>query len=328
MPKLLIAATHRFPLWRIPEWLPKRIQARFPQLQVVHLDGLKDIDREIPDSEIFAGFLLRPESLARARQLRWVHATAAGVDQLCYPEMVASPVIITNSSTVMAEPVAEHTMALILALAKRIPSAIRYQREANWGQTAVAQERPGIQELQGSVLGLVGLGSIGQELVKRVRPFGMRVMAVKRDPSSGAEWADRLFPPSELLEMLAQADFVVLAAPQTSATHRLMGAAEFAAMKPSAYFINVARGVLVDDVALLHALESGCIAGAAADVFDPEPLPPESPLWKAPNMLITPHLAATTERLWQRHADLLEDNISRYLEGRPLRNVVDKTLGY
>src|SRR5204863_5309641 len=133
-------------------------------------------------------------------------------------------------------------------------------------------------------LGLVGLGSIGQELAKRVRPFGMRVMAVKRDPSSGAEGVERVFPPSALLEMLALSDFVVLAAPQTSATQRMMGPAEFAAMKPSAYFINVSRGTLVNDGALLQALESGRIAGAAADVFDPEPLPPESPLWTAPNM--------------------------------------------
>ncbi len=120
----------------------------------------------------------------------------------------------------------------------------------------------------------------------------------------------------------------MVAAPQTAATKHMIGEAEFAAMKPTAYFINIARGALIDDNALVHALETKRIAGAAADVFEPEPLPPASPLWKAPNMLITPHLAATTARLWERHADLLEDNIARYLDGRPLRNLVDKRVGY
>jgi phosphoglycerate dehydrogenase-like enzyme len=323
-----MAATHRFPLWKLPDWLPARIQNRFPELDVVHLDGYHHIDLHIPDAEIYVGFMLPPTSLARARQLRWMHATAAGVDQLCYPEMQAHPAVLTNASTVMAEPVAEHCMALLLALAKRLPSAMRYQGKSFWAQVEITQETPAVLELQDAVLGLVGLGSIGQELVKRARAFGMRVVAVKRDPSTGGQWADRLLPPSALHEMLSEADFVVLAAPHTGATKRLMGAAEFAAMKRSAYLINVARGTLVDEGALLDALRSGRIAGAAADVFDPEPLPPESPLWSAPNLLITPHTAASTSLLWKRQAELLEDNIGRYLDGRPLRNVVDKSLGY
>jgi phosphoglycerate dehydrogenase-like enzyme len=326
--KLLMAATHRFPLWKLPVWLPARIQSRFPELNVVHLDGYRHIDVQIPDAEIYVGFILPPASLALAQQLRWMHATAAGVDQLCYPEMLRHPSVLTNSSTVMAEPVAEHCLALMLALAKRIPSAMRYQGKAFWAQTEVSLEEPSVLELQGAVLGLVGLGGIGQEVAKRARAFGMRVVAVKRDTSTGGEWADRVLPPAALHEMLSEADFVVLAAPHTGSTQRLMGAAEFAAMKRSAYLINVARGTLVNDAALLDALRSGRIAGAASDVFDPEPLPPESPLWTAPNMLITPHTAASTSLLWKRHAELLEDNISRYLEGRPLRNVVDKSLGY
>ncbi len=179
MRKLLIAATHRFPLWRIPEWLPARVRARFPDLHVVHLDGYQHIDREIPDAEIFAGFFLPPAAFPLAQHLRWIHATAAGVDQLCYPDLLASPVIVTNSSSVMAVPVAEHTIALMLALAKRIPSAMRYQRESAWAQTEVALETPTIFELQGATLGMVGLGAIGEELVPRARAFGMRVVAVK-----------------------------------------------------------------------------------------------------------------------------------------------------
>ncbi len=323
-----MAATHRYPLWKLPAWLPARIQERFPQLHVVHRENYLDLDQHIGDAEVYVGFVLPPDVLAVARELRWIHATAAGVDQLCYPEMVARSIVLTNASTVMSEPVAEHTMALILALAKRLMSSMEYQRKKFWAQSEVSVEEPGIIELQGATLGLIGLGDIGREVARRARAFGMRVVAVKRDVSSGGDLADRVLPPSALHEMLSEADFVVVCAPQTSATKRLMGAAEFAAMKRSAYLINVARGTLVDEAALDAALRGGKIAGAAADVFDPEPLPPESPLWTAPNMLITPHTAASTSMLWKRQAALLEDNIARYLDGRPLRNLVDKNLGY
>jgi len=326
-----MAATHRFPLWRIPDWFPERIGARFPQFRVVHLASYENVHLEIADAEIYFGFLLPPANFALAQQLRWIHVSAAGVDQILYPEMVASPVIVTNSSSVMAEPVAEYIIALMLALAKRLPSAMRYQRESQWAQTDVALEEPTMQELQDATLGIVGLGAIGTRLVELARAFGMRVIAVKQNvhrPEGLRHKVDRVWPPSALREMLAEADYVVLAAPQTSSTARMMGAAEFAAMKPTAYFINVARGALVDEAALCEALETRRIAGAAADVFDPEPLPPESPLWKAPNMLVTPHLAATTGQLWRRHAELFEDNLSRYLDGRPLRNLIDKKAGY
>jgi phosphoglycerate dehydrogenase-like enzyme len=323
-----MATTHRFPLWRYPAWLPARVKERFPQFNVVHLDSYEGLDREIADAEVFVGFFLKPESFALARELRYIHVTAAGVNQLCYPALIHSPVILTNASSVMAVPVAEHTMALILAMAKRFPSAMRYQAQSYWAQTEVALEQPTIQELKGATLGLVGLGSIGQELVTRARAFGMRIVAVKRDATTGQEWADRVLPRAALHEMLGEADYVIIAAPQTESTHRMMGAAEFAAMKSTAYLINVARGALVDEQALFEALTAKRIAGAACDVFEPEPLAAESPLWKAPNMFITPHLAATTGKLWSHHAELLEDNISRYLDGRPLRNVVDKHSGY
>ncbi len=315
-------------MWRIPEWLPPRLQKNFPELTIVHQQNYANLDSEIGDAEIYAGFILPPASLALARNLRWIHATAAGVDQLCYPEMVASPVVLTNSSTVMADPVAEHTSALMLALAKRIPSSVRYQLRNHWAQVEVPMETPTIVELQGATLGLVGLGTIGQALVMRARAFGMRVVAVKRDTSTGQEWADRVLPPSGLHEMLKEADFVVVTAPQTAATRNLFGAAEFAAMKRTAYFINVARGSLVDESALAKALHERQIGGAACDVFEPEPPLPDSPLWTAPGMLITPHMAGTTEKLWTRQVELLEDNISRYLSGRALRNIVDKSSGY
>ena len=180
MRKLLMAVKYRFELWNIPAWLPERIQKCFPELSVVKLDGYQGLGTEIEDAEIFVGWSLRPEQLTRAHRLRWVHSTAAGVSQLCYPEMVASPVVLTNASPVMSAPVAEHTVALILALARRIPSAVRYQQQAFWAQNEIFNEQPRPMDLAGRTLGLVGLGHIGRELVARVRPFQMRVVAVKQ----------------------------------------------------------------------------------------------------------------------------------------------------
>ncbi len=326
--KLLMAVRYHFELWNFPAWFPEHIQQRFPEVRVVHLNGYEGLDQEIEDAEIFVGWSLRPAQLARARKLRWIHSTAAGVAQLCYPELVASPVILTNASPVMAGPVAEHTLALILALARHIPSAVRYQEQAVWAQSRIWEEKPRPMELEGTTLGLIGLGHIGRELATRARSFGMRVIAVKRDPSRGGECANRVFPPQDLDQMLKESDFVTVVAPETPATRHLIGAAALAAMKPTAYLINVSRGTLVDEAALVEALQAGRIAGAALDVAEREPLPPESSLWRAPNLLITPHLAASSERLWQRHAELLEDNVRRYLTGEPLRNVVNKAAGY
>jgi phosphoglycerate dehydrogenase-like enzyme len=325
--KLLIAIKSHFKLWNVPDWFPARIQERFPELRVVWLRDFDRLEEEISDAEVVVAWMLTAEQLAKARKLKWLHSNAAGVNQLCFPEMVAHPAVLTNASPVMAEPTAEHALALILAMAKQIPSSLRYQQKSTWAQALIYEETPPL-ELNGATLGLVGLGAIGRELVTRVRAFRMRVVAVKRDATRGHEWADKILPPDGLHEILAESDFVVLAAPHTAHTVMLIGAAELARMKPTAYLINVARGTLVDETALVEALRAGRIAGAGLDVASEEPLPKESILWDAPNLLLTPHLAASTDRLWSRHAELLEDNIRRYLAGQPLRNVVDKAAGY
>jgi phosphoglycerate dehydrogenase-like enzyme len=328
MRKLVIAIKSLFSLWNPPPWFAPDLQKAFPQVRVVKLESYRDLDREIVDAEILVSFSLRPSQLLAAKELRWIHCHAAGVSQLMFPEMISSPVLLTNGSAVMAEPVAEHTLALMLALAKRIPSALRYQQQAVWGQEQVYSEQPPPVELSGATLGIVGLGAIGREVVKRVRPFGMRVVAVKRDPSRGGECVDRVFGPDGLHAMLEESDFVLLAAPESPGTRSLIGAAELARMKPTAYLINVARGTLVDEPALVEALQQGRIAGAGLDVTSEEPLPASSPLWTAPNLLLTPHVAASTERLWRRHYDVLAGNLARYLAGQPLQDLVDKSAGY
>jgi phosphoglycerate dehydrogenase-like enzyme len=326
--KLLWPSSPRVEYTDVPPEVERSFQDEFPEVAIVVARSEKTFEAHLSDCEILVAMNITPHQFARCRKLRWIHSPMAGITPLLFPELVASHVILTNASTVHAVPVAEHTLALLLALARRLLNCFRYQAEWHWGQEDSWQPGKVPFELQGKTLGLVGLGTIGRELIARVRPLGMRVLATKRDPSRGGEFADRVYAPHELPILLAEADFLVLAAPETSETRHLIGKSELARMKPGAYLINVSRGTLVDTEALLEALSTGRLAGAALDVTDPEPLPPDHPLWKLPNVLITPHLGGASSLFWQRESVLLRENLHRYLAGKPLLNLVDKSLGY
>jgi phosphoglycerate dehydrogenase-like enzyme len=225
--------------------------------------------------------------------------------------------------------VAEHVLALIFALAKKIPQAVLFHQKHEWGQEAMWKDGQHLREIAGATLGLIGVGSIGARVAQMAAALGMRVVAVREHVEKGRpEGVEAVYSPSELNDLLGQSDYVVLAAPLVGATQGLVNAARLSAMKPSAYLINVGRGPQVDDAALVEALGKRQIAGAALDVFEREPLPVESPLWGAENLLITPHTAGLTEKLWHRHYELFSDNLRRYMAGNPLRNVVDKRKGY
>lgn len=326
--KIVLCIWHRFDQWRVPDWLVRDLRARYPGLNVVHLPTYDGLDDAVADADIFCGFTLKPEQFARAGQLKWIHCLAAGVNQLMRDDIRASSVLVTNSRHVHAVAMAEHTLALILALARRLPSAARYQAQKQWAQQEIWDEQPHPAEINGRTLLIVGYGAIGQELAKRARACGMQVIGVKRDPTRGTEHADRVVGTTELAAALAAADFVVLAVPVTPETDHYFGREQFAAMKPTAYFLNISRGALVDEAALVEALRVKKIVGAAIDVAEVEPLPSESPLWEAPNLLLTPHLAGVSERLWHRHAELLFENLDRYFASRELLNLVDKHRGY
>lgn len=326
--KLTICVWHRFTLWRTPPELAGKLRVRWPQMQVAFVPNYDGLGPELPDTDIFVGFSLRPEQFAQAKKLKWIHSTAAGVGQLMYPELRASRVVVTNASGVHKIPMAEHILGMIIALARRFPDSWRYQDRSHWAQQDLwdAAIRP--RELHGQVVLFVGFGTIGQEVARRAAPLGMRVWAVTRSGKGDAALAQRVFPASELERALPEADFVVLAAPETPDTRKMMGARQFARMKPSAYFINVARGSLVDEDALTEALTRRNIAGAALDVTEREPLPPESPLWKLDNLFLTPHTSAVSDLLWQRQTELLMDNLERWFSGRDLLNRVDFERGY
>lgn len=326
--KLVACMAPQFTQWRFPDWLATAIRKRYPGLQVVHLPDYTRLEAEIRDADIFMGWWLSRAQFAQARRLKWLHTLGAGVDQWFRDDILAANLVITNSRHVLTVTMAEHTLGLILALARRIPSAARYQQQKHWAQQEVWDEEPHPMEINGRTLLVVGYGAIGQELGRRARACGMRVVGVKRDPTRGGEHADSVVGVEQLDVALAEADFVVLATPVTPETRHLFNRQRFAAMKRTAYFINIGRGVLVDTSALVAALQEKLIAGAAIDVAEQEPLPPESPLWTAPNLLITPHLAGVSERFWHRHAALVLENIDRYFAGRELLNVVDKERGY
>ncbi len=249
--------------------------------------------------------------------------------QLLFPELVKSDVILTNAHEVHGSVVAEHVIALIFALAKKIPQAARLQQKRTWGQDAIWSHGPHPREVAGATLGLIGLGSIGGNVTRMASALGMRVIAVREHPEKDKpEGLSEVYPPPQLNSLLSQSDYVVMAAPLTEATLGLINADRLGAMRRDAYLINVGRGPQVDERALAEALRNRRIAGAALDVFEQEPLPGESPLWELENLLITPHTAGLTEKLWQRHYALFSENLRRYLAREPLLFIVDKQKGY
>jgi phosphoglycerate dehydrogenase-like enzyme len=326
--KVLIVHYHPFELWHAPAWLRDRLQEEFPQLNFLQLPDYDRVPEEIRDTDAFIGWSLRPEQFVAATKLRWIHSPAAAVHQLMFPELVQSNVVVTNSTGVHGPVVAEHAIAVLLALAKRLPQAMRYQANNTWSQDLLWKERPRPREVDGAVVAVIGMGGIGSEFTRRAKALGMRVLAVRENPSKGPASADQVVSPAEIDEVLPQADYVLLCTPVTPGTNRLMNEARLKKMKSDAYLINVGRGPLVEETALLEALRSRRIAGAALDVFDEEPLPPDSPFWSLDNVLITPHTAAVTERLWERHYHLIVSNLVRFLAGEPLLNQVDKKRGY
>lgn len=326
--KLVICVWHKFTLWRPPADVAVHLRRRWPEMRVVHLPTYDGLDAELPDTDIFVGWSLKPEQFRMARKLKWIHATAAGVDQLMYPELRQSRVVLSNASGVHKVPMAEHILGTIIALARRFPSAVRYQSWHHWAQQEIWDEPVRPREVQGQVLLLVGFGSIGQEVAKRVRPLGMKIWACTRSGKVESPDVDRVVPAAQLDDVLHEADYVVLAAPVTPETHHLMNEKRLACMKPTAFLLNVSRGILVDETALVKTLQQRAIAGAALDVTQVEPLPPDHVLWTLENVFITPHISAVSEFLWDRQTELLLENLERWFSGRELRNRVNLERGY
>lgn len=339
--------------------LAQIIRAAAP-MTVVNATDDEHALRDIADADAMFGYLT-PPLLKAARKLRWVQAPTASMEKFLYPELAASPVVVTNMRGIFSDVIADHVFGFILCFAKNFHIYLRQQLQGKWHMLGrAADELPGYGgpgevhpsdraaiTLADCTLGVIGLGGIGTEVARRGLAFGMSVLGV--DPkidemppllppvanagteslSSSWEARDRrgvtLFRPEKLDEVLGQSDFVVIAAPHTPETYKLFNRARIRQMKKSAYLINVGRGVIVDLADLTAALQAGEIAGAGLDVFETEPLPAGHPLWKMQNVIITPHSAAASPRVPERHLQTLLDNVRRFAAGEALRNVVDKS---
>lgn len=326
--KLVICVGHPFTEWRPKPLLKESIRAGYPGMRVLQLPDYQRLPQELPDADIFVGYSLRAEQLAHARQLKWIHSTAAGVAQLMYPELRRSGVMVTNASGIFSVPMAEHTMGLILALARNFPDSVRYQDQSKWSVQDLWDKPQHITEINDGLLLIVGYGSVGRELARRAKAFGMRVWGVTRSGKGDSSHAEKILPVVELSEALPHADYVVVAAPETPESRQLIGAQQIARMKHGARLINIARGSLLDELALINALERSHLGGAALDVTSTEPLPANSPLWRAPNLFITPHTSGVSDRLWQRETELLLDLLAQWFAGEELSNRVDLSRGY
>ena len=283
------------------------------------------LEQILKETEVILSNPVVPESIVgRAPRLKLLQLTSAGVDRLLDSPVVQSHVMVTTASGIHAVPISEYVIGAMLAFAKRFPRAMRSQQEGRWNPYWP-------EELEEKTVGIMGIGAIGSRVAEIAGALGMRVLAMRRSVESrqrGEGPVSEVLPPSDLPYLLQESDYVVVAVPLTPESQKMIGEAELRAMKPSAVIVNIARGAVIDEQALIRALREGWIAGAALDVFEREPLTPESPLWGMDNVLLTPHISGGTPRYMERAVDLFCDNLRRYLAGEPLRNVVDPERGY
>jgi phosphoglycerate dehydrogenase-like enzyme len=274
------------------------------------------------DADVAAGWQLPEGLVERAPRLRWIHAFTAGVDDFVGLPGVRDGRIVLTRTVGAHTAMPEHIMALVLAFSRRLHLDVRNQVARRWNRPAGVGD-----EVRGRVLGILGLGQIGQALAPLAAGLGMRVIGTKRTPAPVPS-VERVLPPERTDEVLREADYVVVLLPVTEATRGLLGERELRLMKPTAVLINVARGTIVPEAALVRALREGWIAGAGLDVFEQEPPPPDHPLYAFEQVIITPHVAGITPRFFDRVAAAFCDNLRRYLAGEPLRHVVDVARGY
>ncbi|MGD9645743.1 MAG: D-2-hydroxyacid dehydrogenase [Pirellulales bacterium] len=318
-----------------------RIRHAAPALEVVSSPDEAHALAEIRDADAFFG-KLTPSLLAAAQRLRWVQAATASLEHYIFPDLVEHACTLTNMRGLYSDVVAEHAIGMLIALCRNFPRYIRQQQQGIWAPVGGEEARgdfisgPGTvtaidrahRHLAGSTLGIVGLGEIGREIARKAEAFDLHVVAVDPHNDQVVKSVDTIWPPDQLDRLLAASDFVIIAAPHTPQTARLFSAAQFERMKRSAFLINVGRGAIVDLDDLAAALAAGKISGAGLDVFETEPLPADHPLWCMENVIVTPHIAGYSTEIAERHLQVVLDNVSRFVRGEPLRNVVDKSRWY
>lgn len=342
MSKIVMDLEDRRPAWAPPAWVAEEIRSAMPPGWVLEVletpadgsgDGVANPDAGLVEvvqgAEVYLGYGIPASILRSCPSLRWVHSAAAGVRGSLTPEMRASPVIFTNSRGIHGPPMGDTALAMILYFARGLDFAVTAQAKGEWNPGPFFRADHPLVELASSTVGIFGYGGVGQEVGKRVLALGGRVLAYDLRPlASDPPRLEALHGREGFLRLLSESDFLVLCAPQTPRTEGLFDAEALARLKPGAVLVNLSRGALVDEEALVQALREGRLRGAALDVFSTEPLPHGHPLWSLPNVLLTPHVSAVSRRFWRRQTDLIVENLRRYLAGEPLLNVVDKVAGF
>ena len=300
-----------------------QIQAIAPDVEIVDA-GQERIAAEIHDCDLFCGHPKVPmewDRVVEQGRLKWIQSSAAGLDHCLVPSVVESEIVVTSASGVLADQVAEHTLALLLGLLRGLPVFFRAQQRREFIR------RP-TRDLHFKTVGIVGLGGNGRRLVEVLAPWKVRILATDYFPYDKPPEVETLWPADRLIDLARQVDILVLAAPLTPTTRGMIDCHVFGAMKKGSVLINVARGGLVVEADLVNALSSGHLWGAGVDVTATEPLPSDSPLWELPNVIITPHVGAQSQRRADETTNLVAENLRRFFAGRPLINLVDKRLGY
>jgi phosphoglycerate dehydrogenase-like enzyme len=355
--RIVVDLRDRRPVWALPEWAVRELEQALPPGWELHAassfaDGAGDgVGGPAPEvlevlrgARVYMGYGIRPQVLeAGGDSLEWVHTGTAGVGGSLHAAMRESSVRFTNSAGVHGPPIAETVVAMLLHFARGLDFAARAQGEGKWDDAPFLAADTPVREISAMTVGILGYGGIGREVGRRVRALGAKVLGLKRSPpaeKAGAAPQEMGDPPRDahgvelfhgaagLDRLLAESDALVVSAPSTPATRGIVSRERIRALRKGAVVVNVARGSLVDEDALVEALRDGHLRGAALDVFDQEPLPADHPLWRLPNVLITPHVSGVTRGFWRREMDLIVENLRRFVAGEPLLNEVDRDAGY
>ena len=326
--RIAVAVVSATQAWVMPRQFIDELRREFPHHTFIDAPDRDHLPDALIDADAAFASALPANLVPSLTRLRWVQVPAAGVGHILSPEVIASPIVLTSARGVRARAIAEHVIGVTIALARQLHVALRRQAAHTWALDEL--ETSGrISTLHGRNMGIVGLGSIGTEVARLASAIGMGVQGIRRRPNAPVPpFVDRVLPPEQLTTLLSDSDVVVLAAPLTRDTEQLIDARALASFKPGALLVNIGRGGLVDDRALVTALDSGALGGAALDVFTTEPLPADSPYWDLPNVIVTPHVSGAMADYWTPLVRLFAENIRRFERGDALLNVVDKEAGY
>ncbi len=305
----------------LAEW-----RQEFPDVDFVAAPSPEEQVRAVPGADAFLGWISREAFLAAGPQLRWIHSLAAGIEPLAaIPELVESDVIVTNTRGGHANAIAEHTFAMLLGLTRNLFEAYADQQRRVWDRPRISR---GSREIGGSTMVILGMGNIGRAITRRALGFDMQVLGVDLYPGEVPAGVEAVWGLDRLDEALGRADVFVVATPLTAQTRGLVDAGRIRQLKPDSYLLVVSRGGIIDEAAVVEALKSGRLAGAGLDVQETEPMPPDDPLWEAPNLIITPHSSAASRQTGERVWAITRENVRRFINGQPLDNVCDKRAGF